>query len=75
MPIYEYVCEKCKKITDVRATFAGKDKGLKVKCASCGSEKTHQCLSAFYVGGTSESTSSSCPTCPTCSSSSCSTCR
>lgn len=42
MPTYEYICQDCKKITEVRTSFKEKEKGLTVNCEHCGSEKTKQ---------------------------------
>ncbi|HSW35386.1 MAG TPA: FmdB family zinc ribbon protein [Candidatus Limnocylindrales bacterium] len=42
MPTYEYICQDCKEITDVRATMEEKGKGLNVSCSSCGSNNMTQ---------------------------------
>lgn len=40
--LYEYVCRDCKKITEVRSSFAEKEKGLDVTCEHCGSKNVSQ---------------------------------
>lgn len=42
MPVYEYICHDCKKITEVKTSFAEKEKGLNVKCEQCGSDNMKQ---------------------------------
>ncbi len=49
MPVYEYVCIECKERTEVRATFAEKEKGLKVVCPKCGSKKMAQVFGTFMT--------------------------
>lgn len=48
MPIYEYFCQSCNNKFDVKATMSEKEKGLKVKCSACGSNKTVQILGDFF---------------------------
>lgn len=45
MPIYEYQCEKCAHVTEVRVSMDARDAG--VTCEKCGSEKTEKLLSSF----------------------------
>lgn len=49
MPIYEYICEECAKKFDVKASMSEKEKGLKVKCPTCGSKHTVQILGGFSM--------------------------
>ncbi len=42
MPVYDYICRDCRKVTEVRATLAEKEKGLKESCPSCGSKNMTQ---------------------------------
>lgn len=37
MPVYEYICRDCGKITETRQTLAEKEKNLEQTCPSCGS--------------------------------------
>lgn len=48
MPVYEYFCQKCDNEFDVKASMSEKEKGLKVKCPSCGSAKTVQVMTTFF---------------------------
>lgn len=43
MPIYEYLCEKCRRTTEVIQSF--RDKPLLI-CPHCGSKKIHKLVSA-----------------------------
>jgi len=52
MPTYEYVCQDCKKITEVRASYEEKQKGLNPKCENCGSEKMNQYFGNMTVTAT-----------------------
>ncbi|MFV2082141.1 MAG: zinc ribbon domain-containing protein, partial [bacterium] len=46
MPVYEFVCEACKKIFEVTMSMA--EAGVKkVVCPKCDSDKVRQRLSAF----------------------------
>lgn len=49
MPTYEYYCQDCEKKFDVKASMHEREKGLKVKCPNCGSNKTIQILSNFFT--------------------------
>ncbi len=64
MPLYDYQCDHCKKIFEVRATFREKELGLKPVCPDCQSDETHQVLRVglFLRAGSSGGTelSSSC---------------
>ncbi len=42
MPVYEYICQDCKKITEFKTSFEEKEKGLTVKCEHCGSNNVKQ---------------------------------
>ncbi len=47
--IYEYQCEKCGALTEVRASLAEKERGLQVKCPTCGSARVKQVFTAINV--------------------------
>jgi putative FmdB family regulatory protein len=49
MPTYEYFCQDCENKFDIKASLSEKEKGLKVKCSTCGSNKTIQVLSNFFT--------------------------
>ncbi|MGQ9818220.1 MAG: FmdB family zinc ribbon protein [bacterium] len=49
MPIYEYLCSNCGERIEVKATIAEKEKGIKVICPKCGSDKILQVFSSFMV--------------------------
>ncbi|MBN1664145.1 MAG: zinc ribbon domain-containing protein [Deltaproteobacteria bacterium] len=71
MPIYEYKCDKCKKVFEV--LFISMNEVREVFCPECKSKKTHKLMSMFggRVGDTPLAGSSS--DCGTCNSTSCST--
>lgn len=46
MPLYEYQCNHCQTIFEVRASFKEKDNGLHPTCPQCNSQETRQVLSA-----------------------------
>ncbi len=46
MPLYDYQCEHCKLIFEVRASFQEKEKGLNPECPDCHSTEMHQVLTA-----------------------------
>jgi len=49
MPIYEYFCQGCEDKFEIKASLSEKEKGLKVKCPTCGSNKTIQALGSFFT--------------------------
>lgn len=67
MPTYEYFCQGCENKFEIKASLSEKEKGLKIKCPVCGSNKTVQMLGNFFIfskGGRSN-LSSSCGPNPT----------
>ncbi len=42
MPVYEYICKDCSKITEIKETLAEKEKNPKRACPACGSTKMDQ---------------------------------
>lgn len=46
MPIYEYQCQHCQSIFEVRATFKEKEMGLNPECPLCHSQDTRQRLNS-----------------------------
>lgn len=49
MPIYNFQCEQCSEIFEVRATFKEKEAGLEPECPKCHSQETHQMITAGLV--------------------------
>jgi putative FmdB family regulatory protein len=49
MPMYEYYCQDCDNKFEIKASISEKEKGLKVKCPGCGSNKTVQVLGNFFT--------------------------
>ena len=46
MPLYEYQCQDCRTVFEVRATFKEKQSGLHPECPQCQSLDTKQVLTA-----------------------------
>lgn len=69
MPLYDYECQECHAVFEVRATFKEKEQGLKPKCAKCQSKKTRQVLltsGLFMVHGNDECSGACGPNCGCC---------
>jgi len=49
MPYYEFECRECGHAFIEKQTFAEHDKGKKVKCPKCGSEKAEHLVGAVYA--------------------------
>lgn len=49
MPLYDYQCQQCETVFEVRATFKEKDAGLKPECPQCHSKKTRQLLTSGLI--------------------------
>jgi putative FmdB family regulatory protein len=47
--IYEYRCDYCAKVFEVRASMAEKERGLRLKCPRCGTPSATQVFSAVNV--------------------------
>lgn len=54
MPIYEFVCTKCKKAFEIALSFAEREK-KKIKCPKCKSTQVSQSLSAFFANTSKKS--------------------
>lgn len=50
MPTYEYICMDCREKTEVFASIAEKEKGLKLKCPMCGGKKLIQFFGQMNIG-------------------------
>jgi len=46
MPLYDYQCQHCEAVFEVRATFKEKEAGLQPECPECHSMQTRQLLSS-----------------------------
>ena len=73
MPIYEYVCQKCKHEFEVIRSMAQADESI--PCTACGGKQVKRKLSLFFAesGGKAVSGMSE-PACGSCSGGNCSTC-
>ena len=49
MPIYNFQCEQCSEVFEVRATFKEKEAGLEPECPKCQSKETRQMITAGLV--------------------------
>jgi putative FmdB family regulatory protein len=68
MPLYDYQCQDCNAVFEVRATFKEKEQGLKPKCPQCQSKKTRQILTTglFVAHGNKECSGNCGPNCGGC---------
>lgn len=68
MPVYDYQCQNCNTVFEVRATFKEKEQGLKPKCPQCQSKKTRQVLTSglFVMHGNKECSGKCGPNCGGC---------
>lgn len=63
MPIYNFQCEQCAEVFEVRASFKEKEAGLEPECPICHSQETHQLITAGLVLKASNGASFSLPRC------------
>ena len=49
MPLYEYQCQDCQTVFEVRASFKEKEAGLKPECPQCQSKQTRQVLTSGLI--------------------------
>ena len=64
MPLYDYQCELCQTVFEVRATFKEKEAGLELECPECHSKETHQLLtSGLFLRHSSDGANLELPTC------------
>lgn len=49
MPLYEYQCEMCGNVFEVRATIRQKEAGLTPECPNCHSDETESLITAGLV--------------------------
>lgn len=74
MPIYEYVCQACKKEFEAIRPVSQKDAAI--PCEKCGSGDTKRKLALFHArsGGSASPVTSSGAGCGSCSGGNCSSC-
>lgn len=63
MPLYDYQCEQCQAIFEVRATIKEKEAGLEPECPNCHGKQTRQIITAGLIlhgAGSSEISASCC---------------
>jgi putative FmdB family regulatory protein len=63
MPLYEFECDNCGWIFDIRASIQEKEAGLRPKCPRCHSLATRQVVTAgtpIRGGGRADSSGSCC---------------
>lgn len=63
MPIYEFQCDNCETIFDVRASIKEKQAGLQPECPQCHDTRSHQVITAGLVIRRGDGTSLSLPVC------------
>lgn len=65
MPLYEYECQKCGKLTEILQSHSEDDKD--VKCPECGSPEMRRKFSTFGIamGSGKVSSTGSAASCPT----------
>jgi putative FmdB family regulatory protein len=49
MPIYDYFCQDCETRFEKKLALSEKEKGAKVKCPNCKSNRTIQVLGNFFT--------------------------
>ncbi|NCP16624.1 zinc ribbon domain-containing protein [bacterium] len=73
MPIYEYICQDCKKEFEVLRPMRQAD--VPMACAACGGENIKRKPSIFYAeSGGKAVAGASAPSCSSCSAGNCSSC-
>ncbi|MGQ9472948.1 MAG: FmdB family zinc ribbon protein [Candidatus Caldatribacteriaceae bacterium] len=50
MPTYEYRCQSCGNIMEVKASLQEKERGIDLTCPQCGSKDFTQILGNFILG-------------------------
>jgi putative FmdB family regulatory protein len=48
MPLYDFQCEYCDEVFEVRASIRDKEAGLKLECPKCHRQKTRQVITADW---------------------------
>lgn len=62
MPVYDFQCNRCQTVFEVRASIREKEAGLEPECPNCESSDVHQVLTAGLLlrGGGASLTLPSC---------------
>jgi putative FmdB family regulatory protein len=63
MPLYNYECEQCHTVFEIRATFKEKEAGLETVCPQCHSRRTKQLFTAGLLIRNGANTGLSRPIC------------
>lgn len=63
MPLYDYECNRCHTIIELRASFKEKEAGLEPECPLCHSKETKQVITAGLLIRGSDGASLSLPAC------------
>ena len=64
MPFYDYQCQGCQTVFEVRATFKEKEEGLKPECPKSESKQTRQLLtSGLFLRKSDDGADFSLPAC------------
>jgi putative FmdB family regulatory protein len=63
MPYYDFECEKCDEVFEIRASIKEKQAGLQPECPKCHSTKTRQMITAGLVIRGSDGASLAFPAC------------
>ena len=63
MPLYDFLCEDCDELFEIRASIKEKEAGLKPGCPKCHSKKTRQVITAGLVIRTRDGISLPLPSC------------
>ena len=77
MPYYDYQCQECNAVMEIRLSISQKEQNVAVNCPECNSGNTKQVFKTVTVIGASSGSSSSsgsCSSCTSCSGGSCSSC-
>ena len=64
MPLYEYECQKCGKVTETLRSNREADRPI--ACEHCGGKKTHRLHSVFATGSSQGGAEMSPPACGAC---------
>ena len=54
MPVYDYICKKCRKSFELILTLGEHDKS-NIKCPKCGSKNVEQYATAFFAATSKKS--------------------
>ncbi|MGM0680950.1 MAG: FmdB family zinc ribbon protein [Thermodesulfobacteriota bacterium] len=57
MPIYEFQCQKCKKIFETLLLSSSPEAKAKIRCPDCSSREVKKAISATNIGSSSASPS------------------